>query len=353
MAFDHVQKSYDGESLVVKDLNLFVGKGEFLTMLGPSGSGKTTCLMMLAGFETATHGDILLDGQPINNIPPHKRGIGMVFQNYALFPHMTVGENLSFPLEVRKMGKSEREAKVKKALDMVQMGDFAGRRPSQLSGGQQQRIALARALVFDAELVLMDEPLGALDKQLREHMQYEIKHIHENLGITVVYVTHDQSEALTMSDRIAVFEDGRIQQLAPPEDLYERPDNAFVAQFIGENNRLNGVVKGLEGTNATIELDGGMTINALAVNCGEVGSRTMLSIRPERVFVGDAGANKAKATVRELIYLGDHIRCRMNVAGNEEFIVKVPNSSGHKHLVEGEEITVSWQTEDCRALDAA
>jgi len=353
VAFDHVQKSYDGETLVVKDLNLFVGKGEFLTMLGPSGSGKTTCLMMLAGFETATHGDILLDGQPINNIPPHKRGIGMVFQNYALFPHMTVGENLSFPLEVRKMGKSEREAKVRKALDMVQMGDFAGRRPSQLSGGQQQRIALARALVFDAELVLMDEPLGALDKQLREHMQYEIKHIHENLGITVVYVTHDQSEALTMSDRIAVFEDGRIQQLAPPEDLYERPDNAFVAQFIGENNRLNGVVKGLDGTNASIELDGGLMINALAVNCGDVGSRTMLSIRPERVFVGETGANKAKATVRELIYLGDHIRCRMNVAGNEEFIVKVPNSSGHKHLVEGEEITVSWQTEDCRALDAA
>uniref|UniRef100_UPI003568E2E8 ABC transporter ATP-binding protein n=1 Tax=Actibacterium sp. TaxID=1872125 RepID=UPI003568E2E8 len=163
VVFDRVQKSYDGETLVVKDLNLSIGKGEFLTMLGPSGSGKTTCLMMLAGFETATHGDILLDGQPINNIPPHKRGIGMVFQNYALFPHMTVAENLSFPLEVRRMDKSQREAKVKRALDMVQMGDFGGRRPAQLSGGQQQRIALARALVFEPELVLMDEPLGALD----------------------------------------------------------------------------------------------------------------------------------------------------------------------------------------------
>ena len=162
----------------------------------------------------------------------------MVFQNYALFPHMTVGENLSFPLEVRKMGKSEREEKVKHALDMVQMGDFAGRRPAQLSGGQQQRIALARALVFNPQLVLMDEPLGALDKQLREHMQYEIKHLHENLGITVVYVTHDQSEALTMSDRVAVFEDGRIQQLSSPDALYERPENSFVAQFIGENNKL-------------------------------------------------------------------------------------------------------------------
>ena len=194
VVFDRVQKSYDGEVLVVKDLNLKIDKGEFVTMLGPSGSGKSTCLMMLAGFETATHGDILLGGRPINNIPPHKRGIGMVFQNYALFPHMTVGENLSFPLEVRKMGKSDREAKVKRTLDMVQMGDFIDRRPAQLSGGQQQRIALARALVFEAELVLMDEPLGALDKQLREHMQYEIKHIHENLGITVVYVTHDQSD---------------------------------------------------------------------------------------------------------------------------------------------------------------
>ena len=208
VAFEHVQKSYDGETLVVKDLNLGIGRGEFLTMLGPSGSGKTTCLMMLAGFETATHGEITLAGRPINNIPPHKRGIGMVFQNYALFPHMTVGENLAFPLQVRKMDKPTIDAKVARALDMVQMGRFAGRRPAQLSGGQQQRIALARALVFEPELVLMDEPLGALDKQLREHMQYEIKHLHEQLGVTVVYVTHDQSEALTMSDRIAVFNDG-------------------------------------------------------------------------------------------------------------------------------------------------
>jgi len=190
--FERVQKSYDGENLVVKDLNLSLPKGEFLTMLGPSGSGKTTCLMMLAGFETATHGDIRLDGVSINNIPPHKRGIGMVFQNYALFPHMTVAENLSFPLEVRKMGKSEREEKIHRALGMVQMNDFAGRRPTQLSGGQQQRIALARALVFEPELVLMDEPLGALDKQLRETLQFEITKLAHDLGITTVYVTHDQ-----------------------------------------------------------------------------------------------------------------------------------------------------------------
>ena len=205
-------------------------------MLGPSGSGKTTCLMMLAGFETATHGEILLDGRPINNIPPHKRGIGMVFQNYALFPHMTVNENLAFPLEVRGQGKSEREANVRKALDMVQMGEFGNRRPAQLSGGQQQRIALARALVFEPDLVLMDEPLGALDKQLREHMQYEIKHLHERLGVTVVYVTHDQSEALTMSDRIAVFDDGD-PAIGPPSDFMSAPKMPSLRNLLG-NNRI-------------------------------------------------------------------------------------------------------------------
>jgi putative spermidine/putrescine transport system ATP-binding protein len=188
--FVNVQKSYDGELLVVKNLNLDIAQGEFLTMLGPSGSGKTTCLMMLAGFETATHGDIILDQVPINNVAPHRRDIGMVFQNYALFPHMTVAENLAFPLKVRKMSNAEIEQRVKKALDMVELGSFGGRRPAQLSGGQQQRVAVARALVFEPKLVLMDEPLGALDKQLREQMQYEIKHIHESLGVTVVYVTH-------------------------------------------------------------------------------------------------------------------------------------------------------------------
>ena len=350
--FDRVQKSYDGETLVVKDLNLSMPKGEFLTMLGPSGSGKTTCLMMLAGFETATYGEIRLDGREINNIPPHKRGIGMVFQNYALFPHMTVAENLAFPLEVRGMGKEEREAKIGRALDMVQMGEFGARRPAQLSGGQQQRIALARALVFDPTLVLMDEPLGALDKQLREHMQYEIKHLHENLGITVVYVTHDQSEALTMSDRVAVFNDGVIQQLAPPDDLYERPENSFVAQFIGENNKLMGEVVKRTSDAVTVKLTDGSTCEALAVNCGPEGSKTLISVRPERVQVAEAaGPNVTTAKVLELIYLGDHIRCRLSVHGDDEFIVKVPNSAGHKHLSVGEETTVSWATEDARALD--
>lgn len=351
--FVNVQKSYDGEILVVKNLNLDIPKGEFVTMLGPSGSGKTTCLMMLAGFETATHGDILLDERPINNIPPHKRDIGMVFQNYALFPHMTVGENLAFPLQVRKMSKADQEAKVIRALDMVQMGAFINRRPAQLSGGQQQRIALARALVFEPELILMDEPLGALDKQLREHMQYEIKHIHENLGVTVVYVTHDQSEALTMSDRVAVFNDGIVQQLSSPQALYEAPENSFVAQFIGENNKLNGKVNDTSDQSCSITLDDGNAVTALPVNVTS-GGQTTLSIRPERIVINpdnDEVDNKLNGKIAELIYLGDHIRARMVVGGNDEFVVKVPNNAHAVSLSEGDEAFVGWKTADCRALD--
>ncbi|MEM9549573.1 MAG: ABC transporter ATP-binding protein [Pseudomonadota bacterium] len=354
--FERVQKSYDGETLVVKDLNLTMPKGEFLTMLGPSGSGKTTCLMMLAGFETATHGDIRLAGQSINDIPPHKRGIGMVFQNYALFPHMSVAENLSFPLEVRKLGKSEREEKVQRALDMVEMGAFGGRRPAQLSGGQQQRIALARALVFEPELVLMDEPLGALDKQLREKMQFEITHLAHNLGITVVYVTHDQTEALTMSDRVAVFDDGRIQQLAPPDTLYEEPVNSFVAQFIGENNTLEGVVKDISGGVAVVELDDGELIDCKPINVSRPGERTRVSIRPERVEYKSEripeGAHTLDAEVCEFIYMGDTFRTRLRVAGNDEFIMKCRNAPGQDRLTPGSHIKIGWLPQDCRALDA-
>jgi putative spermidine/putrescine transport system ATP-binding protein len=354
--FERVQKSYDGEKLVVKDLNLSMPKGEFLTMLGPSGSGKTTCLMMLAGFETATHGEIKLDGVSINHIPPHKRGIGMVFQNYALFPHMTVAENLSFPLEVRKIGKSDREAKVMRALGMVQMQDFAGRRPTQLSGGQQQRIALARALVFEPELVLMDEPLGALDKQLRETLQFEITNLAHQLGITVVYVTHDQTEALTMSDRVAVFEDGRIQQLAPPDELYEQPQNSFVAQFIGENNTLEGVVKEIKGNTCIVQLDSGDIIDAIPVNVSAVGERTKVSIRPERVeFKKERlmeGAHTLKAEVLEFVYMGDIFRTRLRVAGKDDFVIKSRNAPDQERLKPGQQIEIGWLAQDCRALDA-
>jgi putative spermidine/putrescine transport system ATP-binding protein len=355
VVFDRVQKSYDGETLVVKDLNLAIDKGEFLTMLGPSGSGKTTCLMMLAGFETATHGEILLDGRPINRIPPHKRGIGMVFQNYALFPHMTVGENLSFPLEVRRMGRSEREGKIKRALDMVQMGAFANRRPAQLSGGQQQRIALARALVFEPEVVLMDEPLGALDKQLREHMQFEITHLAHNLGITTVYVTHDQTEALTMSDNVAVFNDGVIQQLAPPDVLYEEPQNSFVAQFIGENNTMDGTVKEIDGDACVVELDGGALIDARPVNVTRPGERTRVSIRPERVEANrdrlQPGVHTIQAEVREFIYMGDVFRTKLKVAGNDDFIMKTRNAPDQLRHEPGSIIEIGWLPKDCRALD--
>jgi putative spermidine/putrescine transport system ATP-binding protein len=357
VAFEHVQKSYDGETLVVKDLNLDIGRGEFLTMLGPSGSGKTTCLMMLAGFETATHGEIRLGGRPINNIPPHKRGIGMVFQNYALFPHMTVGENLAFPLQVRNLPKAEIDAKVRRALDMVQMEAFAGRRPAQLSGGQQQRIALARALVFEPELVLMDEPLGALDKQLREHMQFEIKHLHARLEVTVVYVTHDQGEALTMSDRIAVFNDGRIQQLARPEDLYERPENRFVASFIGENNTLEGTVETIHGGLCTVRLPTGELLDAVPVNVSRAGERTTVSIRPERVeFKPERlppNARTLEAEVLESIYMGDSFRTRIRVAGNDNFVMKFRNSVDQRKLAPGERLAIGWVPGDCRALDAA
>jgi len=351
--FEKVDKSYDGEILVVKDLNLDVPKGEFLTMLGPSGSGKTTVLMMLAGFETPTSGEIYLDGDPISSIPPNKRGIGMVFQNYALFPHMTVKENLAFPLEVRKMQKSEIDEKVSKALSMVELQDFGSRMPLQLSGGQQQRVALARSLVFEPRLILMDEPLGALDKNLREQMQYEIKHIHERIGITVVYVTHDQSEALTMSNRIAVFNDGKIQQISTPDVLYEKPVNSFVAQFIGENNQLKGKVKSINGNSCIITSESGHDINALKVNVNNIGDISTISLRPERVAINSTEKfeNVFDAQVKELIYLGDHIRTRVEVCGNDQFIVKVPNSYKDSNLKEGSTVKLSWKASDSRALD--
>ena len=350
--FDKVDKSYDGKVLVVKDLNLDISEGEFITMLGPSGSGKTTCLMMLAGFETPTNGEIFLDSNPISNIPPHKRGIGMVFQNYALFPHMTVYENLAFPLRVRKIAKDEIDKKVDKALSMVSLTGFENRMPGQLSGGQQQRVAVARALVFDPAVVLMDEPLGALDKNLRESMQYEIKHIHESIGVTVVYVTHDQSEALTMSNRIAVFNDGKVQQLSSPDKLYEEPVNSFVAEFIGENNTFQGEVSDISGGKCKVKLKEG-EILANPINVKSKGDKTTVSIRPERAIINPSKKldNNYKGKIEEVIYHGDHTRVRLNVLGNSEFILKVPNSSQNLDLKLGNNIDISWSSADARALD--
>jgi len=324
--FRSVKTTYDGENLVVKNLDLNIERGEFLTLLGPSGSGKTTCLMMLAGFEFPTGGEIRLDGKLLNKVPPHKRDIGMVFQNYALFPHMTVGQNVAYPLQVRKVDANTRAEKVKRALDMVQMGKFADRYPGQLSGGQQQRIALARALVFDPKLVLMDEPLGALDKQLRERMQLELKDLHHRLGVTFVYVTHDQSEALTMSDRVAVFEHGIIQQLAPVDRLYENPDNQFVAGFIGDNNRFNGVVEAPNGAECRLRMSDGTVLTGVNVNSLAAGHAAVGCIRPERVHMVRLDAPSANAvvvTITSLIYFGDHVRVRCVLPNGDECFVKL------------------------------
>ncbi|WP_250528440.1 ABC transporter ATP-binding protein [Caballeronia sp. GAWG2-1] len=325
--FRRVSKTYDGQTLVVDQLDLQIRRGEFLTLLGPSGSGKTTCLMMLAGFEYPTDGEIWLDGQMLNRIPPHKRDIGMVFQNYALFPHLSVEQNLEYPLKVRRMQPAERTKRIDRALAMVNMSTFAKRMPAQLSGGQQQRVALARALVFNPKLVLMDEPLGALDKQLREHMQVELKSLHESLGLTFVYVTHDQSEALTMSDRVAVFDKGVIQQLDRVDALYETPRNLFVAGFVGDSNQLRGTVTEVEHGYCTLQVADGSAIRARNIDGLRTGAAGTAIIRPERVSISagtSVGANALQGTTLGAIYFGDHVRLRCRMAGGSECVVKLP-----------------------------
>jgi putative spermidine/putrescine transport system ATP-binding protein len=324
VSFTGVEKTYDGKNLVVRDLNLNIQQGEFLSLLGPSGSGKTTTLMMLAGFESPTAGEISLSGTPITRTPPHKRNFGMVFQDYALFPHMTVADNIAYPLTVRKVAAGEQASKVKRALDMVQLGAMGDRYPGQLSGGQRQRVALARALVFDPQLVLMDEPLGALDKQLREHMQIELKELHRRLGVTFVYVTHDQSEALTMSDRVAVFHDGLIQQIDAVETLYETPVNRFVASFVGDGTVLDGQISAVDGNSCSVRLSNGVQLQGVNVNQCKVGDTVQCSVRPERLQVADvAGPNTFEARMLDLIYFGDHLRVRCEVAGQEAATIKM------------------------------
>ena len=277
----------------------------------------------------------------------------MVFQNYALFPHMTVYENLAFPLRVRKFQKDEIDKKVDKALSMVSLSGFEHRMPGQLSGGQQQRVAVARALVFDPQVVLMDEPLGALDKNLRESMQYEIKHIHESIGVTVVYVTHDQSEALTMSNRIAVFNDGKVQQLSSPDKLYEEPVNSFVARFIGENNTFAGQITDMSKDQCKVKLNDGSEIIANPISVKTSGDKTTVSIRPERALINtkEKMDNNFKGKIEEVIYHGDHTRVRVNLLGNPEFILKVPNSTSNLELKVSQEIKIGWNSYDARALD--
>ena len=352
--FEQVGKSFDGRTMVVRDLDLRIRKGEFLTLLGPSGSGKTTCLMMLAGFETPTSGAIRIDGRAMHLVPPRQRGIGMVFQNYALFPHMNVGDNLSFPLEVRGLAAPARRDRVRRALQLVRLDGLEHRRPSQLSGGQQQRVAIARALVFEPDLVLMDEPLGALDRRLREELQYEIRRIHRDLGVTVLYVTHDQHEAMVMSDRVAVFRAGRIEQIASPEALYEEPSRSFVARFIGENNRLAGRVTAVDDDDICDIDIGGQIVRALRVApCGP-GDATTLSIRPERVAIAPEPGlytNEFDAQIEDITFLGDHLRLHLSVCGRSDFVVKIPNMVGHGAVIEGDRIRIGWTPTDCRVLD--
>jgi putative spermidine/putrescine transport system ATP-binding protein len=351
--FIGVEKSYDGRVLAVQDLTLDVAQGEFLTLLGPSGSGKTTTLNMLAGFERPTRGKILLGGQSVDRLPPYARNIGMVFQNYALFPHMTVGENVAFPLSVRRMRRAEIARRVRRALAMVRLEAMADRRPSQLSGGQQQRIALARALVFEPSLVLMDEPLGALDKKLREQMQIEIKLLHERLGLTVIYVTHDQSEALTMSDRIAVFHDGQVVQQGTPDLLYNQPCDAFVAGFIGENNMLPGVVEAIAGGSARVAIGDALRVMATPIGRLEQGNPVLIAVRPEAIHFAsgsDAAENMCHAVVTSRIYLGDHQRLLTDIGHGHTMTVKIPATT---EVAAGASISLAWKMADCRAFPAS
>ncbi|TMH58762.1 MAG: ABC transporter ATP-binding protein [Betaproteobacteria bacterium] len=356
--FVGIGKTYDGVLRVVEALDLDIERGEFLTLLGPSGSGKTTTLMLLAGFETPTAGEILLEGKPLSHVPPYQRNIGMVFQNYALFPHMTIAENIAFPLSVRGVPASDIATRVERALGMVQLGGLGKRRPAQLSGGQQQRVAVARALVFEPKLILMDEPLGALDKQLREQMQLEIRQLHQRLGVTMVYVTHDQAEALTLSDRIAVFHRGRIEQLDTPERMYEYPKNAFVARFIGENNRLDGTLEAVADGRCAIRIDAGdAPIDGTLVEPVPDGGAVTVSLRPERVQIRAAGHTidghpgcRLAGSLQEVIYLGDHVRARVALAGKGEFMVKRPISEAHTLPHIGAAVEVFWTPEHCRAF---
>ena len=337
----------------MKGFNLDVAKGEFITLLGPSGSGKTTVLMLLAGFEAVTGGDIRIDGASVTRMPPYKRNIGMVFQSYALFPHMTVSENLAYPLTVRGVPRAE----IAKRVDGISRARRARRLrrppPGRLSGGQRQRVALARALIFEPSLVLMDEPLGALDRKLREQMQFEITRLHKKLGFTVIYVTHDQTEALTMSDRVAVFNAGVVQQCAPPNVLYERPENAFVAGFIGENNLIPGTVVGVEGDAVRVALAGGNEIVARRADATMAGTACVVAVRPEKTHIASGDHphdNRISAKFAMRHYVGDFIRYYFELPDGSGITVKILNHAGAPRFAEGETAVLGWHIADCHAF---
>ncbi len=342
-----------GDIYAANNVSLDIESGKFITLLGPSGSGKTTVLMSIAGFVEPTQGDIQVDGKSIVNKPPHLRNIGMVFQNYALFPHMTVYENIAFPLKMRKFEKNVINEKVSDVLEMVKLSGYESRKINQLSGGQQQRIALARAVVFNPPLLLMDEPLGALDRKLREHMQLELVKIQKALGITVIYVTHDQEEALVMSDSIAILDHGNLLQEGPPSEVYDRPVNHFVADFLGESNFLHGKIDAVQGEDVFITLSAGQKIEATLRGNLQNGEPVRCVIRPESMKVkskADDNEMHITGTIKEVIYLGDSIKYVLKISEDEEINVKVLNPSAQEQFAVGDTVQVVYKKENMLAL---
>ena len=344
----NLTKTY-GEVVAVDNLNLEVRQGEFLTLLGPSGCGKTTTLMALAGFVTPDRGRLFVHGEDISFKPPHKRGLGMVFQDYALFPHMTVFDNIAFPLEMRKVDNQEIRKKVQSALELVQLAGFEPRFPSQLSGGECQRVALARALVFEPSVLLLDEPLGALDRKLRELMQLELRHIHKKLGVTFISVTHDQDEALTMSDRVLVMDKGAIIQLGTPQELYERPASIFVADFIGKSNLLRGYLESGENKHIIVRLSSGQKVKAPKLERVPDNREVTIQIRPERVFFID-GQNQfdniVECYIEEIVYLGEIARYIFDIGGQEKMTLSNQNTAGITAHQNGERVKIGWSIDD-------
>jgi spermidine/putrescine ABC transporter ATP-binding subunit len=348
-----VSKTY-GRAVAVQHLALDVAEGEFLTLLGPSGSGKTTTLMLIAGFERPTAGEILIRGQSVVSLPPEKRDIGMVFQSYALFPHMTVFDNVAFPLRTRRLAAALVAQRVGEALGAVRMSDLSRRYPRQLSGGQQQRVALARSLVYRPSLLLMDEPLAALDKKLREEMQGELKSLQRDVGITTLYVTHDQQEALTLSDRIAVMNEGEIAQVGSPLELYERPATDFVAAFLGGVNVVDGVAAKSENGLARVEIGDGLAVGLVAPALA-AGARVRLSIRPERIEIDEAprgggGVNSWRARVRDVAFSGELVRYGIEVRPGLLFRATRPYRGEATLLAQGREVWLTSRPDDWRLL---
>ncbi len=358
VALDHVWKQFPGPSgetvTAVKDVSLQILDGEFFALLGPSGCGKTTSLRMIAGFELPTQGEVYLHGRSMGKTPPFQRPVNTVFQSYALFPHMTIGENVAFGLQMKKTPKPEIAQRVKEALAMVRLPGYEQRKPKQLSGGQQQRVALARALINRPEVLLLDEPLGALDLKLRKEMQIELKKLQREVGITFVFVTHDQEEALTMSDRIAVMNQGVALQVGDANDIYEQPNCRFVADFIGETNFLEGLVAEKDGKNVRVELDGGLSCWAVTSRPVDRGLKVTAAVRPEKMHIqGEHTAeNKFAGRVTSVVYIGTDTQYGIKLDGGQEVRVRQQNASAETRLFarEGERVTVSFSADAARVL---